>query len=222
MPPGSHGFHSALPFTSNLPLIFPNSLKTLASSIPLCRNSCHHPGWFQNLQGWFTPILWPLHSSLQRPLVFSNTYIHGHTLVLVNTSLKCQLFTFWHTFQPLWSLMPSLWSDLFFKLICPPGSLSVFSRLSFHFRSSQSTYSLDDLLSWFLPHGWQHRLLLWFLCTSDFASHLSNPESMLNPPTWLLTPISKFYQRKTTQSYKTISLSIHGLHPGLGLLVVLE
>lgn len=201
LPPTSHSFSQIHWRLWHPPFLCAITLATILDGFKIYK---------EDLLLYFSPYI----SSLQRPLVFSNTYIHGHTLVLVNTSLKCQLFTFWHIFQPLWSLTPSLWSDLFFNLICPPGSLSVFS--------CQSTYSLDDLLSWFLPHGWQHRLLLWFLCTSHFASHLPNPESMLNPPTWLLTPISKLYQRKTTQSYKTISLSIHGLHPGLGLLVVLE
>lgn len=97
---------------------------------------------------------------------------------------------------------------LFFRLIYLPGSESPFPP-------NQSTCSLGDLCSPFWPPCWQSGLLLWFLCTCDLTSHLPKPT---NAKSTYSAPNPKVLPEENHTALQNCIASIHGLHPGLGLL----
>lgn len=97
---------------------------------------------------------------------------------------------------------------LFFRLIYLPGSESPLPP-------NQSTCSLGDLRSPFWPSCWQSGLLLWFLCTCGLTSHLPKPT---NAKSTYSAPNPKALPEENHTALQNCIASIHGLHPGLGLL----
>lgn len=115
-PPGSGGFHPALPLSLHPLTHFPTLTEGSGTWLPL-HNSCHHPGRFQDPWGWFIPILQPPNAFITVTFGLLN---HLHTRPHLGPCQHKPWMTTVHFLTHLPSLQPlrsSLWAELFFKFM---------------------------------------------------------------------------------------------------------